>query len=497
MNLFAPNATDFYKTSHKKMFPLGTTKVYSNLTPRSDKWFSGLEDFDHKVVFYGLQGVLLELNDLWNDSFFYQEKDYVIRKYKRRMDASLGEGTVDVKCFEDLHDLGYLPIKVKALPEGSRVNIKVPVFTIVNTHPEFFWLTNYLETQLSAMLWKPMTTATTAHEYRRLFEKYAALTGAPEWFIDWQGHDFSARGMSGIEDAARSGSGHLLSFSGTDTISAIDYADDYYGINDLAFGSVPASEHAVMSMGGKESEIDTFTRLLELFPKGILSVVSDTWDFWQVITEYSVTLKDKILSRDGKLVFRPDSGDPVKIIVGDPDAEIGTPAWYGAVECLWKIFGGSISEVGEYKVYKVLDSHVGLIYGDSITIDRAKKILEGLEKKGFASNNIVFGIGSYTYQMCSRDTLGTAVKATYGEVNGEPRELFKAPKTDSGTKNSARGLLRVEKQGDDFVLYDQQTGEQEMQGELRKIFEDGQFYNRESFDQIKSRLKDAGVLSHQ
>src|ERR1700728_2373632 len=239
MNLFAPNATDFYKTSHKKMFPLGTTKVYSNLTPRSDKWFSGLEDFDHKVVFYGLQGVLLELNDLWNDSFFYQEKDYVIRKYKRRMDASLGEGTVDVKCFDDLHDLGYLPIKVKALPAGSRVNIKVPVFTIVNTHPEFFWLTNYLETQLSAMLWKPMTTATTAHEYRRLFEKYAALTGAPEWFIDWQGHDFSARGTSGIEDAARSGSGHLLSFSGTDTISAIDYADDYYGINDLAFGSVP------------------------------------------------------------------------------------------------------------------------------------------------------------------------------------------------------------------------------------------------------------------
>ncbi len=486
MKVFAPNLTDFYKVSHKFMFPEGTQYVYSNLTCRSDKLAKVLPDFDHKVVFFGLQAVCKWLLiDLWNETFFNIPKEEAIAKYKKRMDSSLGVGAVPTEHIEALHDLGYLPVLIKALPEGSRVNMRVPVFTIVNTNPDFYWVTNYLETQLSAELWKPITSATTAFEYRRLFERYALETGANKDFIQWQGHDFSFRGMSGHQDAITSGAGHLLSFTGTDTIPAIDYLEEYYFSKDELIGaSVPASEHSVVMMGGMRNELDTFYDLLKKYPKGVLSLVSDTWDYFQVLTEYAVTLKNEILSRNGKLVFRPDSGDPVKIIVGDPEAIPGTPEFKGSVECLWEVFGGTITSEG----YKTLDSHVGLIYGDSITLDRAQRILQGLKDKGFSSDNIVFGIGSFTYTFCTRDSFGSAVKATWGVVDGEDRELFKDPKTDNGIKKSAKGLLRVEKEGNDFVLYDQQTREQEKQGALRTVFCDGKVYNLEALHTIRERL---------
>lgn len=226
------------------------------------------------------------------------------------------------------------------------------------------------------------------------------------------------------------------------------------------------------------------------YPTGIVSLVSDTFDFWAVITEDARILKNIILARkpdalgNAKTVFRPDSGDPVNIICGDPEAEPGTPAYKGAVECLWEIFGGTETAKG----FKVLDSHVGLIYGDSITLSIAHKILAGLAANGFASCNIVFGIGSFTYQCVTRDSYGTAIKATYGVVNGEPRELFKKPKTDNGMKFSARGLLRIEREGDDWILYERQTPEQEEQGELRVIFENSKMFNLQGIKEIRERL---------
>ena len=230
---------------------------------------------------------------------------------------------------------------------------------------------------------------------------------------------------------------------------------------------------------------DYFTRMIkDVYPSGIVSVVADTFDFWKVITEFTVALKNIILARNGKVVFRPDSGDPVKIIVGDPDAPVGSPAYKGAVECLWEIFGATITPTG----YKTLDSHVGLIYGDSISLERAQAILSGLEKKGFSSANIVFGIGSFTYQMCSRDTFGTAIKATWGVVNGEDRELFKDPKTDNGIKKSACGLIRVEYEKDHYALYDHQTCDQEKDGELKNVFFNGKMVRNENSRQIRIRL---------
>lgn len=530
MKVFAPHATDFYKTGHIFQYPPGTEEVYSNFTCRSAKWADVLDDFDNKVVFFGLQGVVKWLLvDLWNDSFFSQPKDQVVAKYKRRMDRALGPGAVPVDHIAALHDLGYLPVILKALPEGSRVNIRVPCWTIRSTRKDFAWVTNYLETQISSEAWKSITSATTAFEYRRMLTKFAEMTGAPVVFVPWQGHDFSARGMSGIYDAATSGAAHLISFTGTDTVAALDYLEDYYPDDTDPFlgGSVPATEHSVMCMGGEDDEIGTIERLItETYPSGIVSIVSDTWDFWRTISKHALTLRPQIMARkddalgNAKVVFRPDSGDPVKILcgsalpiasfdswelekaeaagyefvrIGDAFFELGqgrplpvkpTPAMKGAVEVLWEIFGGVVTDKG----YKWLDRHVGLIYGDSINLRRGHEILFRLMQKGFASANIVFGIGSFTYQHATRDTFGTAIKATHGVVNGQDRPLFKAPKTDDGVKNSARGYLRVERVGDDFVLHENQTREQEGQGELRPILCDGVLYNMEGTSVIRDRL---------
>ena len=485
-------AIDFYKADHRRQYPEGTEYVYSNFTPRSSRLANVLDGFDDRVVFIGLQGYINRvLIDQWKREFFDKPKAEVVAKYKHRMDTSLGEGAVPTDHIEDLHDLGYLPLRIKALPEGSRVNIRVPMFTVINTMPEFYWLTNYIETSISAEIWKPCTTATIAYEYKRLLTEYAIKTGAPIDLVPIQAHDFSFRGMSGAEDAAQSGIGHLTSFAGTDSVAAIDYVEDYYGSEDVVGVSVPATEHSVMCMGTKDDEIETFRRLInELYPSGIVSIVSDTWDFWKVITEFAVTLKEDILSRTpnaiglAKTVFRPDSGDPIKIVCGDDDAEVGSPEYKGAVQCLWETFGGTETEQG----YKLLNERVGLIYGDSITLERAKAILEGLERKGFASTNIVFGVGSYTYQFMTRDTFGFAIKATWGQVQGEGRDIFKDPKTDDGQKRSAAGLLRVEETEDGFQLFDRQTLDQEKGGAFKTVFENGNLTSETTFDDIRARL---------
>ena len=318
---------DGYKVGHKFQYPAGTTLVYSNLTPRKSRNASSNE-----IVFFGLQYFIKEyLIRQFNEDFFKQPKDVVLKAYARRMDNYLGKDSITYQHIADLHDLGYLPLEIKALPEGSLVPMRVPIFTIKNTLPQFFWLTNMLETVLSAVLWKPSTSATTAFEYLRTFTRFAKETvGDDLSFIPWQGHDFSFRGMSGIEDAVMSGAGHLLSFSGTDTIPAIDFLEQYYNANcekELIGGSVPATEHSVMCMGTQDGEVKTFERLIsEVYPAGIVSIVSDTWDFWQVITEFLPALKNRVLARNGKVVIRPDSGDPVKIFIGDDQAPAGSPA---------------------------------------------------------------------------------------------------------------------------------------------------------------------------
>ena len=480
---------DFYKSDHRRQYPDNTTEVYSNFTARSNRLGNFQKGNNAKIVFFGLQYFIKDfLINAWNEGFFKKPKDQVIAAYKRRMDFSLGKDAIDVAHIAALHDLGYLPLKIKALPEGMCVPMGVPVLTIVNTHPDFFWLTNYIETVISSYLWKPITSATTAFEYKKLLTDFAVKTGCSKDVVQFQAHDFSFRGMSGLQDAAVSGAGHLTSFFGTDTVPAIDLVEEYYGANaenEVVGCSVPATEHSVMCMGMKDGELATFKRLITaLYPAGIVSIVSDTWDFWKVVTEYTVMLKNEILSRDGKVVIRPDSGDPVKIVAGDKEAPIGSPEYKGAVECLWDVFGGTVTETG----YKMLDSHIGLIYGDSITLLHAQNILERLAEKGFASGNIVFGVGSYTYQYVTRDNFGFAMKATSGVVNGERRDIFKDPKTDSGIKKSAKGLLRVDYENNVITLYDQQTEAQEKEGLLDLVFQDGKLVKSVSLADVRKRV---------
>ncbi|KRT15985.1 nicotinate phosphoribosyltransferase [Pedobacter ginsenosidimutans] len=479
--------TDGYKVDHRRQYPENTTLVYSNWTPRKSR----LENVDH-VVLFGLQYFIKKyIIEDFNQNFFKQPKEEILKKYARRINNYLGENLVGIQHIADLHDLGYIPMVFKSLPEGAEVPLRVPMFTMYNTKSEFFWLTNYFETLLSAVVWLPCNSATIAKQYRAILDQYAAETSSVPEFVDWQGHDFSMRGMGGIEAAVTSAAGHLLSFTGTDTIPAIDFLEEYYNADsdkELIGGSVAATEHSVMCMGTNTGELETFKRLiLEVYPKGIVSIVSDTWDLWKVLTEYLPVLKDDIIARPGKVVIRPDSGDPVDIICGNPNGENENEK-KGVIELLWDVFGGKTNDKG----FKELVPQIGAIYGDSITTERATQICERLKAKGFASTNVVFGIGSFTYQYNTRDTFGFAMKATYGEVDGIGREIFKDPITDDGTKKSAKGLLKIFKNEEgEYELKDQCSWEEEAQGELKEVFRDGKLLIDYSLAEIRERLKNS------
>ena len=473
---------DGYKLDHRRQYPSGTSRVYSNWTPRQSR----IPGVDY-IIFFGLQYFLQKyLKNEMYQYFFNRNRGAVIDEYREMLLDYIGPNQIGVDHIEALHKLGYLPLEFRALPEGTKCPIRIPCVSVESTDKDFFWLTNYIETMMSNVMWMPCTSATTSHHLKRMLMSAATRSGGDPGFVSWQGHDFSYRGMAGREAAQLSGAGHLINFTGTDTIPAIDFIKRFYPNRPipgkgmpLIGGSVYATEHSVMCAGGQEGELETFTRLLDLYPTGIVSVVSDTWDLWNVLVNILPQLKERILAREGKLVIRPDSGDPVKIICGDPDAT--GPANKGVIELLWNLFGGTTTSTG----HRLLDSHIGAIYGDSINYDRAKAITDGLCQKGFASTNIVLGVGSYTYQYVTRDTFGWAMKATWAEVNNEPRNLFKKPLTDDGTKFSARGRLAVIQQDNTLKLLQEATPEQEKQSLLVPVWRNSEFLVTQSFDQIR------------
>jgi nicotinamide phosphoribosyltransferase len=464
------------------MYPNKTEVVYSTWTPRASK----MKDVNEVVVF-GLQAFIKDrLQGLFDRNFFQKKKEEVVSDYARIISGTLGVKNPDTKHIEDLHDLGYLPLCIRALPEGSVAPLRTPMITIHNTDPRFFWLTNYIETLMSCELWQPSTSATIAREYRKRFNEWAIITGSPTDFIKFQGHDFSMRGMSSLMSAINSGMGHLLSFYGTDTIPAIQGAEYLYGADvtkEVIGLSVPATEHSIQCTYGDDTQYikDMITKV---HPSGIVSVVSDGYDFWKVMTEILPSLKEEIMSRDGKLVIRPDSGDPVKIVCGDPEGKTEAER-KGAVQILWETFGGTRNAKG----YATLNEHIGLIYGDAITLRRAEDILQSLAEKGFAANNVVFGIGSYTYQYNTRDTFGFALKSTLAVIDGKEVQIFKDPKTDDGVKKSQKGRVIVLKDGDSlksidgFSLSDVVSGDQ-----LREVYRDGQLKVEQTFSEIRERL---------
>lgn len=498
--------TDAYKLGHIHMYPEGTEYVLSNFTDRGSR----IEGVTHTVHF-GLQAFLHSwITEAWKP-FFAATEDEVASQYDEFVLSILGPNNVGSDHIRALHRKGYLPLRFRSLPEGARVPLRVPKFTVENTDPEFFWLTNYIETAMSAAIWQPATSATIADRFRKLLDEWAIKTTGSTEGVQWQGHDFSFRGMAGIEAAAASGAGHALSFTGSDNLNVVNFVDDYYGpAEGLVVGSVPASEHSVATAFGPSDEKGYFLRLLAQNPTGILSAVSDSYDLFNVLTVVLPSIKDEVMARDGKLVIRPDSGDPVDILTGTfklSDKRMANPknnrAQYdyarsqegklsavekGTVELLWETFGGTVNEQG----YKVLDPHIGVIYGDSITYDRAQQIMARLEAKGFASTNVVFGIGSYTYQYQTRDTFMSAMKATSVQINGEQIDIYKDPATDNGTKKSARGRIAVVRGRDgEYLLVDGSNGahiETTPQDELQTVWEDGKFVKEYTFAEIREAL---------
>lgn len=474
---------DFYKISHRAMYPKGTQVVYSTWTPRASR----IPDLKEAVVF-GQQAFIKEyLLGFFKTNFFDRPKAEVVAEYERVISKTLGISKPDTKHIADLHDLGYLPLSITALPEGAVVPLRTPVMTIQNTDNRFFWLTNYIETLMSCELWQPATSATIARRYKKLLEEYALETVGDTSFVAFQGHDFSMRGMSSLRSSIISGLGHLLSFSGTDTIPAIQAAEHYYGANidsELVGTSIPATEHSIQCAYGNDMEYFEKT-ITEVHPSGFVSIVSDGYDFWDVIGRVLPALKDKIMARDGRVVIRPDSGDPVKVVIGDPDGKTELER-KGAIDALWDTFGGTITSKG----YRLLDSHIGLIYGDAITYERASAIIQGLKNKGFASINVVFGIGSFTYQHNTRDTLGFALKSTMCVINGDEKQIFKDPKTDDGVKKSQRGMVFVSKdESGKYIYHDGFMSHQlPLNNELVEIFRDGKLLVEHKFSEIKARM---------
>lgn len=595
---------DSYKLSHKAMEPEGTEIIYSNFTPRFNKYFKALyPDHDGKTVVFGIYPFLLEfLVELWNEGFFNRPKEEVLEEIREVCYPYVGMDTKDLKHFEDLHDLGHLPLRVKALPEGSTVNTNIPVLTVVNTHKNFSWLTNYIESVLSSELWKPMTVATFAREFNTLADYWFDKTVEDQTFRKFAIHDFSYRGHGTHRESAICGAAPLLFSNGTDNIPGVLLARALYGADENVAGSVAASEHSVTTLGinffaGQKfdgelktltdqllnkmialgiqfeyekalGELVTIYRLLtEVYPTGIFSYVSDSYDYWRVLTVILPILKPVIMRRDGKLVVRPDSGDPVKIVCGEvspaqatliPESSMefredfckevlidrlvaetphgysgpssfeglfvdsdGTyfkavisdiswnrydkqyyylddrhsitcivetidlnPAEKGSIEVLSEVFGYTTNAKG----YKELPPQIGLIYGDGITYQRAKDIYSQLASKGFAANNVVLGVGSYSFSGGTRDTLGFAIKATYAEVNGKPTPIYKEPKTDM-SKKSARGLMKIEQDANgELVLVDNCSWAEEAEGLLQVVFENGKLYNQPDFTAIRTRL---------
>ncbi|WP_367246746.1 nicotinate phosphoribosyltransferase [uncultured Methanobrevibacter sp.] len=489
--------TDGYKLGHKTMYPDGMTKLYSNFTPRSNKHFP---QATHGAVVFGIQYFVKKyLIDEFNQNFFSRPKDKVVKEYYELLTGFLGKSVADrigTDHIAALHDLGYLPIKIKALEEGIYCPIGVPMLTITNTKPEFAWLTNYLETLISNSLWKLVNSATTADVFKRELIRHAIKTGFynpnDTSNIDFLCHDFSMRGLSGIDDAVCVGMSHFTSFSGGETLPGIVGAEYYYGANNNAnpfAGTIPATEHSIecsnaTDFEGNPDDEKYFAEMLKKFPEGFISVVADGYDYWNFISKIVPKYKDQIMARNGRVVIRPDSGDPVKIICGDPEAE-DPIVRMGSYEFLCKTFGGTFNSKGYFE----LDGHIGLIYGDAINMKRQAEIYRQLEDKGIAATNLVLGIGSFTYQCSTRDGLGLAMKATYCEINGQSKEIYKDPKTTVSTgmtKKSLRGLIKVDYDENGILkAYDRVSAKDEHTGELLTVFEDGKLVRETDLYKIR------------
>lgn len=503
---------DFYKAVHSEMLDKGMTKSVSYFTPRSSR----VNRWDG-VVNFGLQAFCKTwLIDYFNENFFNKTEEEVVAEYSRVMDNTLGKGLCDYEKIKKLHRLGYLPIEVVSLPEGVIVPIHCPIFGITNTHPDFAWLGQALESLISAEMWYPMVCATVGHTYREIVDKWYDKTCDDNVPRRRALGNFDFRGDQGLDAALKAGSAWCLSFVNSATVPVIPYLEHYYNCDcekeEVAFGAV-STEHFVMCSNSAKDTADNpdyeyadidphreriFIKraLTELYPNTSFSCVSDSYDYWNVVDNILPTLKDEILNHNGCMLVRGDSGDCVKVVTE-------------TVFHLWDIFGGTVNTKG----YKVLNPHVKALYGDSITIQRAEEIYRILEENGFAASNVSLGVGSFSFhciqedgelKVFTRDTFSMAQKSVYAEFtdkNGNVTKMpvYKDPKTDRESgggnfKKSQKGCCAViwrDKWSKEITYVDGLTWEESMSDTLMEtIFKDGKMVKEETLADIRNRLND-------
>lgn len=479
---------DFYKVSHIAQYPKDVTNIHSPLVARKACYNDNISKEEFMWFGYSLFIEKLELFEQWFFSLTYEELQDVLKEYKTFLDIRLN-ADMDVSHWNELWYVGAIPIEIHAMPERSIQKFQTPVLTVENIDSRFPWLVGFVETTMLSNVWPVSTAANRSWHIRKTIEKHMVNhTDEERAAIDFMAHDFAYRGMPGDEAAMLTGCGHLANFKGSDTIPAARAMERVYG--EVTGFSVAATEHSVMCAGGQEDEEETFKRLMGIYPKGILSVVSDTWDYFGTLTKILPNLKSDIMNRDGKLVIRPDSGNPIDIICGKPFIDVSedfyendsledhlndviwefdfkkgdtvlvwdgvewgsfevdvyheyeceyikiknlkpherTPEDRGSLELLGETFGYTYDSQG----LKLLDPHIGLIYGDGMNQERIDAMLERMVALGWSPLNMVFGVGAYTYQFVTRDELSWAFKATAIKRNGEWIAVKKDPKTDPG-----------------------------------------------------------------
>lgn len=458
---------DAYKYSHHKLYYPGTTKIYSYLESRGGIF--------EETVFFGLQ---------------YFLKHYLEGKVvtKEKIDAAeqflqqvFGRPDVfDRSKFDYILEKydGKLPVRIKAVREGSAIPVNNVLMTIENTDPECFWLTNFLETLLM-QVWYPSTVATVSREVKKIVADYYQETAsaAANESIDFVLNDFGFRGVSSVESAALGGAAHLLNFMGSDNIMASVLAQRYYDAQKVYGVSVPATEHSVCTLLGEEGELEVFKHVLQNFPTGIVACVSDSFDIFRACSEYwGEELKELVLSRQGVLVIRPDSGDPVFTLLK-------------VFTILMDKFGYTINDKG----YKVLPPQVRVLQGDGVNVDSIRFIFGALKVNGISAENLLLGMGGALLQKVDRDTQKFAFKCSYAEVNGLPVDVQKHPvEVDShgrlvqSFKRSKAGQLKlIHTEGGYQTVKKDSFSEYEDQ--LQTVFENGEIVYVSSFEELRER----------
>lgn len=512
---------DAYKLGHYFQMPPGIKTVFSTWTARSNKHHPDCP----KTVVFGHQGFIKEyLVDFFNENFFSKDIQKIKADFERKVGSIFSPTYASFDRFEALHKLGHLPIAVWGVPEGTLLPINIPDHVLYNTHPDFAWLPQYLEDIWSCHNWAPTTSATSAYYRRKLIHEFTTrMCEDPYTVARHMCGDFSMRGMMNEDAAYTSTAGHLVSFDRTATVEGNAYLEQYYGadIEHMPPGlGVPSLEHSVVCenvayykqhlcdgnlperMRAKVhvammenwepnliAEMCFLMRLLtEVQPTGMLTYVSDTYDYWKVVSKVVPFLRDIIMERDGCLAIRPDSGDPVKILCGDPAHEDPiSPEAHGTLNILLHHFGYTTNSKG----YRVLPPNIRVIYGDAITSDIIRQVGGWCLNNQVSIENLAFGIGAYTYQYVTRDTRGFAIKATDAIFEDGELPLYKAPKT-AAWKSSPKGCVAVRREiNGEPIMVDGLTLPQFL-GMQDKVyvrkFEDGVQYNIQSIYDIRRTL---------